>query len=275
MSTEVVAGKKLSVRIAERYGVSPQQLWATLKQTAFRNVDVSNEQMMSLMIVADQYKLNPFLKELYAFPDKKGGIIPVVGVDGWSRIINEHPQFDGMDFDAAETFVETENNKSCPEWIECRMFRKDRTHPVVVREYFDECYRPSFERDGRNGTYTVETPWQTHPKRFLRHKTMIQAARLAFGFAGIYDPDESERIIEATAQMEPEENGPTIEDEIKELAKALGPEETKVALYRLETVKTPEALSMYRDALRKNVEAGSTETVDAEVTEDPIEEEIF
>jgi hypothetical protein len=30
----------------------------------------------------------------------------------------------------------------------------------------------------------------------LRHKAMIQAARYAFGFAGIYDPDEAERIAE-------------------------------------------------------------------------------
>ncbi|MCO2532685.1 phage recombination protein Bet, partial [Pseudomonas aeruginosa] len=32
--------------------------------------------------------------------------------------------------------------------------------------------------------------------RMLRHKAMIQCARLAFGFAGIYDQDEAERIVE-------------------------------------------------------------------------------
>jgi TRAP-type uncharacterized transport system substrate-binding protein len=31
----------------------------------------------------------------------------------------------------------------------------------------------------------------------LRHKTLIQGARIAFGFAGIYDEDEAKRIIEA------------------------------------------------------------------------------
>ncbi|WP_414836262.1 recombinase RecT, partial [Escherichia coli] len=41
-------------------------------------------------------------------------------------------------------------------------------------------------------------PWQSHPKRMLRHKAMIQCARLAFGFAGIYDKDEAERIVENT-----------------------------------------------------------------------------
>jgi len=52
--------------------------------------EVTNEQMLALLVVADQYRLNPFLNELYAFPDKKGGITPIVGVDGWSRIINDH-----------------------------------------------------------------------------------------------------------------------------------------------------------------------------------------
>ena len=40
-------------------------------------------------------------------------------------------------------------------------------------------------------------PWQTHTKRMLRHKTLIQGFRLAFGFAGIYDEDEAGRIIDA------------------------------------------------------------------------------
>ena len=44
-------------------------------------------------------------------------------------------------------------------------------------------------------------PWKTHPKRMLRHKAMIQCARLAFGFTGIYDQDEADRIAEA--QKEP------------------------------------------------------------------------
>ena len=190
---------KLLTRFADRFGVDESKLMTTLKQTAFRqkNGEVSNEQMMALMVVADQYRLNPFTKEIYAFPDKQNGIVPVVGVDGWSRIINEHPQFDGMDFRQSEETVTMEGAKPCPEWIECVMYRKDRQHPIIVREYLDECYREPFTGQGKNGSYQVTGPWQTHTKRFLRHKTMIQAARIAFGFAGIYDQDEAERITEA------------------------------------------------------------------------------
>lgn len=159
----------LSQRMADRFGVDPAEMMQTLKATAFKG-NVSDAQMQALLIVADQYGLNPWTKEIYAFPDK-GGIVPVVGVDGWARIINDNPQFDGMDFEQDE--------ESCT----CIIYRKDRSHPIKVTEYMGECKR---------GTQ----PWQSHPKRMLRHKAMIQCARLAFGFSGIYDEDEAQRIVE-------------------------------------------------------------------------------
>lgn len=143
----------------------------TLKATAFKG-SVSDAQMTALMVVANQYGLNPWTKEIYAFPDKNNGIVPVVGLDGWARILNSHPQFDGMDFE--------QTDKECT----CIIYRKDRSHPIKVTEYMDECKR---------GT----GPWQSHPKRMLRHKAMIQAARIGFGFGGIYDQDEAEVIVEA------------------------------------------------------------------------------
>ena len=88
-------------RMAEKFSIDSDDLLQTLKATAFRqtgNTQISNEQMYALLIVSDQYNLNPFTKEIYAFPDKQGGIVPVVGVDGWNRISNEHSQFDGVEF---------------------------------------------------------------------------------------------------------------------------------------------------------------------------------
>lgn len=167
-------------KIAARYSVEPNKMLHTLKATAFKG-DVSNEQMMALLIVADQYALNPWTKEIYAFPDKNNGIVPVVGVDGWSRIINTHPQFDGVEFADAPVDVPG----AVPAWIECILYRKDRQHPIRVKEYYAECKRSV-------------GPWQSHPRRMLRHKALIQCARLAFGFVGIYDEDEAARIIDVT-----------------------------------------------------------------------------
>lgn len=168
--------------IAEKLGMGDDGagLMEALKTTAFKPAKQSNGsyvtpsegQIMALLVVANQYGLNPWLKELYAFPDKFGGIVPVVGVDGWSRIINENPQFDGVDFD--------QDADMCT----CTIYRKDRNHPTRITEYMIEC-------KGNAG------PWSTHPYRMLRHKALIQCARLAFGFGGLYDQDEANRIVEA------------------------------------------------------------------------------
>lgn len=194
-------------RFAEQYGVEPAKLMTTLKKTCFQQKkggEVTNEQMMTLLIVAEQHGLNPFCKEIYAFPDK-GGIIPVVSVDGWARIINSHPAFDGMSFNYSDEEVTLTSAKPCPKWCECVIYRKDRDHPITIREYVTEVYRPPFAGKGRDGNpYTVSGPWQTHTRRFLRHKAMIQCARLAFGFAGIYDHDESERIQEGGRVLDAE-----------------------------------------------------------------------
>lgn len=147
------------------------ELIDTLRATAFKG-QVSDAQMTALLVVANQYGLNPWTREIYAFPDRNNGIVPVVGVDGWSRIINSNPSFDGMDFE--------QDNESCT----CIIYRKDRAHPVKVTEYLSECRRDV-------------APWKSHPRRMLRHKAMIQCARLAFGFVGIFDLDEAERIVEA------------------------------------------------------------------------------
>ena len=165
----------LGGKLACRFGMDEQSdVVPILKATAFKG-QASDAQLVALLIVADQYGLNPFTKEIYAFPDQNNGIVPVVGVDGWSRIMNSHPQFDGMDF--------IQDEDSCT----CVIYRKDRGHPIKVTEYMSECKRGV-------------KPWQSHPKRMLRHKAMIQCARLAFGYVGIYDTDEAERIMESAPE---------------------------------------------------------------------------
>lgn len=191
----------LITKFAERFNVDGGKLMATLKSTAFKQRNgqpPTDEQMMALLIVADQYQLNPFTKEIYAFPDQNNGIIPIVGIDGWSTIMNNHPQFDGIEYRFADTTIQLKGlSKPIFEWIECVVYRKDRERPTIVREYLDEIYRPPFEKNGR----VINGPWQTHTRRFARHKVTIQTLRLALGYTGIFDEDEANRIIDAEAKV--------------------------------------------------------------------------
>jgi phage recombination protein Bet len=188
MGNEIAKVEKLSQQLASRLnlGIDGRDLVETLKETAFKG-QVSDSQMAALLIVAEQYQLNPWTKEIYAFPDRQNGIVPVVGVDGWARIINGNAAFDGMNF--------TQDDESCT----CKIYRKDRAHPTVITEYMSECRRENVQ------------PWKTHPKRMLRHKAMIQCARIAFGFGGIYDEDEAERIVQKQPERDITPAQPTIE----------------------------------------------------------------
>lgn len=181
--------------MAGHYGMDKAAFVQTVKATVMpANSNVSNEQLAAFMLVAKAHNLNPFTKEIFAFPSR-GGIQPVVSIDGWMKLINSHPDFDGM------TFNDALDDKGNLVSITCSMHRKGRAHPVQVTEYMSECVR---------GTDT----WKQWPARMLRHKAAIQAARYAFGFAGIMETDEAERMIDVTP-IDDESPILTIEDKRK------------------------------------------------------------
>ena len=186
----------LVARFAERYGFREDELLNTLAQTAFRQQNgslPSREQLMSLLSVADTYGLNPFIRQVWALSDRKGGVLPVISIDGWTSIMNSYPQSDGMEFSYPdELIVFDDDMKACHPWMECVVYRKDREHAIRVREYLDELYRPAVIKNGKK----FPGPWQTCPKRMLRHKAQIQCIRIAYGLSGLFEPDEAERLLE-------------------------------------------------------------------------------
>lgn len=125
--------------------------------------------------VCATYGLNPLMKECHAFVSG-GKLQLIVGVDGWYKMINRQPDFDGVEFD------DKTDDKGDLVSITCRMFIKGRSRPVTVTEYMKEC------KD------TKSSVWSKWPGRMLRHKAYIQAARMAFGISEIIDNDEAERM---------------------------------------------------------------------------------
>jgi|GEM_PF-1369083 len=171
------APRSIIEAMAARYGMDTARFKQTVQATVIKG-NCSDEQFAAFMLVAKEYDLNPFTKEVYAFPSN-GGIQPIVSIDGWMKMINTHPAFDGMEF------KDTLDGQGKLASITCTIYRKDRNHPTAATEYMAECARNS-------------DTWRKWPARMLRHKAAIQAARYAFGFSGIADPDEEERMQEAT-----------------------------------------------------------------------------
>ena len=135
----------------------------------------SGAEMAVVMGVCATYGLNPLVKECAAFVSG-GKLQVVVMVDGWYKMVNRQPDFDGVEFE--DKF----DDKGVIFSITCKMYLKNRSRPVVVTEYFAECFQ------------STSSVWKKWPARMLRHKAYIQAARIAFGISEIIDNDEAERI---------------------------------------------------------------------------------
>jgi len=191
--TKAVAKPSVLGIMATKYNLDQATFLSTIKATVMKpgrdNKVASNEEIAAFLMVANKYNLDPFTNEIYAFPSKKGGVVPIVGVDGFVTIMNRQPDYNGYEMIYSTEDSTMEGAKSCPEWAEVKIYHKDREHATIVREYLDEVYVPA--RNSYSG------PWQSHTKRMLRHKVLIQGIRIAFGITGIYDPDEGNRILDA------------------------------------------------------------------------------
>ena len=168
--------------MAGQYGLSAPDFERTVRDTCGCK-GATPEQFAAFLMVAREYGLNPLVKEIFAFPSKAGGIQPIVSIDGWLRMANDHEQFDGIEH---HDHLDPDGNLVS---ITARLYRKDRSHPTTCTEYLVEC---------RQGT----EPWKKWPARMLRHKATIQAIRYGLGFSGIADPDEGERMLPASEPVQ-------------------------------------------------------------------------
>lgn len=180
--------------MASKRNMDAHKFASTIKNTCMPN-NASDEEFAAFLMVANQYDLNPITREIYAFPKKGGGIQPVVGIDGWLNLINSHPNMDGIEFE--DVFDEKKNLTA----IKCSIYRADRTRPISVTEYMEECKRST-------------EPWTKWPARMLRHKAAIQCARYAFSFSGIIDQDEAERSPEVITNGEVIAPAPMLEAQV-------------------------------------------------------------
>jgi hypothetical protein len=122
--------------------------------------------------------------------ETKEGFVPFITIDGWAKLMNQHPQYAGMSLREP-----TELNNQLPAWMECTIYRNDRILPIVVKEYLDE-------------VMTNHPSWQQMPRRMLRHRVIQQCARLAFGISAqeVTTVEKNKIIPEASDSIPIEKN---------------------------------------------------------------------
>jgi hypothetical protein len=112
-----------------------------------------------------QYGFNPLLQEIILVKHADHSWQVLITVDGWSSYMNHHPQFRGIAFEEA-----AEQINQVALWMQCSIYREDRSIPITVREYYQEVKND-------------HSSWEQKPRRMLRYRAISQCARLAFGIA--------------------------------------------------------------------------------------------
>lgn len=144
-----INAKQLSLENAEL------QAWVDLQAMT------PKQTILALLRLARENGLDPLKEEVALALYEDTQWQAYITIQGYSKMLNRHPAFDGITFTQSE-----EGRNGMPIWMECTIYRKDRSQPTKVREYFEEVKRD-------------QAVWQKMPRRMLRHRVMQQCARLA------------------------------------------------------------------------------------------------
>ena len=124
-------------------------------------IEVPAKTILTILRSMQNLHLDPLCDEIGFTQYDDGQWQVFITIEGCSKLLNQHPQFNGLIFTQADTLID-----GVPEWMECSIYRKDRTVPTTVREYLAEVR-------GENSI------WQKMPRRMLRHRALQQCVRLA------------------------------------------------------------------------------------------------
>lgn len=188
-------------------------IWSMLSDNG-KKKNVGPYDVFSFLLTCKNLQLNPLLKQIYGF-ESKGKVVTVVSIEGWNQIANRNPQFDGFDYEFStpverqltynKTTYDGGYRKVTPvtvtrkvsEYIICRVYRKDRSHPISVTTFYDEAS-------------TGSEPWVTMPMQMLQNRALVNAIKKAFNVNAYAEDDKSymmptyrEIIENDIAQTEP------------------------------------------------------------------------
>ena len=169
-------------------------IWSMLSDNG-KKKNVGPYDVFSFLLTCKNLQLNPLLKQIYGF-ESKGKVVTVVSIEGWNQIANRNPQFDGFDYEFStpverqltynKTTYDGGYRKVTPvtvtrkvsEYIICRVYRKDRSHPISVTTFYDEAS-------------TGSEPWVTMPMQMLQNRALVNAIKKAFNVNAYAEDDRS------------------------------------------------------------------------------------
>lgn len=152
--------EELVAEVASALEVMSDELTHWMNRTS-----IPADVMKTILMTAKRLKLSPLLGHIAWELNNENQWEIYIPIDGWITLIHQEPTFQGITFDQA-----TELENGVPIWMECTIYRSGLVQPITVREYLTELK-------------TEHPMWTQMPRRMLRHKTLQQCARLAFGIS--------------------------------------------------------------------------------------------
>jgi phage recombination protein Bet len=135
--------------------------------------------------------LNPFKKEIWCIvtgSNEYRKVQMMTGLHGYLQIANSHPQFDGMEYSYGPTIKVKAGSQEIEayDWVECRVYRKDRTRPQVYRANWSESAQDLVSKGGKL------MQWALRAKYMLQKVAECHALKRSFPqeLSGFYTEEE-------------------------------------------------------------------------------------
>lgn len=117
--------------------------------------------------------LNPFKKEIWCIvtgSNEYRKVQMMTGLMGYWQIANSHPQFDGVEYSYGATRKVQAGSAEIDvyDWVETRIYRKDRSKPISYRAYWDEWKGDLVSKNGKlmqwgiRGKYMLQKVSECH-----------------------------------------------------------------------------------------------------------------
>ena len=170
----------------------PEDIWTRTQIDTIRNtvaVGANDNELSMFLNIAAKYELDPFLREIW-FANMGNRNTIMTGRDGYLKIANRDPNFDGMKSDvihANDRFLKDGDdikhaynmqNRGAIVGAYAIVYRKDRTHPTF-------CYAPfsEYNKGGRG-------VWGQYPSAMIIKVAETMALKRAFSISGLVTEEE-------------------------------------------------------------------------------------
>ena len=161
-----VTGPKASDQLAVFLGIEKGMMLETLKVQCFKGKrpdEVSDAQLAAFVSTANILQVNPLVPGmLYAYPERNGGITPILGPDGVFKKLDEFIASGKLSGFECEVHMGTDGK---PERAEATIHRAEGQKPAKYTAYFSEW------------SVTSNPNWQARPRHMLWTRAIKQAAR--------------------------------------------------------------------------------------------------